>query len=230
MPYLISALLLLHAVLLSAQVESEILVQLEPTFEQRTLSVERLQEDTNKGRGVVQIETLKFYLSQVELYDGDKLVYSEANSYHLIDVEDPESLQFTLRVPEFLSFSTLTFSIGLDSLTNVSGAFGGALDPTNGMYWTWQSGFINFKLEGTADHCPARHHRFQYHIGGYQAPYNTLQKVTLEVLDTDHIRLELAIDRLLETINPKKIYQIMSPNEAAVNFSKLLVSLFTITS
>ena len=75
----------------------------------------------------------------------------------------------------------IKFNLGIDSLTNVSGVMGGDLDPTKGMYWTWQSGYINFKMEGSSAVCPTRNHEFQFHIGGYQDPFYAMQTLELEV-------------------------------------------------
>jgi len=44
----------------------------------------------------------------------------------------------------------------VDSLANVSGAMSNDLDATKGMYWSWQSGFINLKIEGKSASCKTR--------------------------------------------------------------------------
>lgn len=174
------------------------------------------------------IEALRFYVSQVELWDNDKKVFIESNSFHLIDAEQHGGLQFDLPVDADLVFTHLRFKIGVDSLTQLSGAFGGDLDPTKGMYWTWQSGYIHFKLEGKATQCPARHHRFQYHIGGFQSPNNTIQEIVLEVSDQKAIKVELALDKIFDQVDVADTDQIMNPNKTAVEFSNLFPSLFTI--
>lgn len=187
-----------------------------------------LDEETSSfSADGIELEVLKFYISKMELYDGNRLVFEEANSYHLIDIEDSNSVLIELNIPRDCSFSKIQFQLGIDSLTNVSGAFGGALDPTKGMYWTWQSGYINFKLEGTAPNCPARHQRFQYHIGGYKQPYYPLQTITLALEKQEEIIINVAIDAILKNINVTENYQIMSPNEAACKFAALLKPIFT---
>ena len=57
------------------------------------------------------------------------------------------------------------FQIGIDSLTNVSGDLDGDLDPALGMYWAWNSGYINMKLEGKSSSCKSVKKEFQFHIG-----------------------------------------------------------------
>lgn len=96
----------------------------------------------------IQLETLKIYISELSILNDKNVIWKEQNSFHLIDFSHPSTLLLILKLPSYQSFNKLKFNLGIDSLTNVSGAMGGDLDPTNGMYWTWQSGYINFKLEG----------------------------------------------------------------------------------
>ena len=52
----------------------------------------------------------------------------------------------------------------------------GVLDPSGAgadMYWTWNSGYIFFKMEGTSPAATGMGNSFMYHIGGfggYSAP------------------------------------------------------------
>jgi hypothetical protein len=187
-----------------------------------------IAEDAPIINDSLQIETFKCYITQVELYQGAQLVFAEAQRYHLLDAADARTLEWTLPVPENLSFTHIQFNIGIDSLTNCAGAFGGDLDPTNGMYWTWQSGYINVKLEGIAPNCPTRQNRFQFHIGGYAAPFNTLQQVRLAIKNTRNINIAMAIAQWLSQLDLSKQYQVMSPNAAAVSLSEMLPEIFTI--
>lgn len=177
----------------------------------------------------IHFEAIRFYISNVQFFQDDAFVSFLEKKHHLIDLEDPESLKINLEKNVDLNFNKIKFDFGIDSLTNVSGAFGGDLDPTNGMYWTWQSGYINFKLEGVTPSCPARKNFFQFHLGGYQAPFTNVQSVELAVLDKKNIVIELPIDQLLEKINLKETYQIMSPNQQAVDMAQLVASLFSIS-
>ena len=99
------------------------------------------------------------------------------------------------------------------------------MDPTNGMYWTWQSGYINLKLEGTSSACPARNHFFQYHLGGYQFPNNALQTIQLDFSDHKY-QLFLPLDNFFQSANLMDKYEVMRPCEEAVHLSVLTGSLF----
>ncbi|MGK0389626.1 MAG: hypothetical protein ACI94Y_002370 [Maribacter sp.] len=204
---------------------TNITISFSALFDNEILSYDEFNEVVFKNEHL-EIETFKCYISNVELYDGTKTVYTEKNSFHLLDAADASSLELHLDGSNDVSFSSIQFNIGIDSTTNVAGAFEGDLDPTNGMYWTWQSGYINFKLEGTADICPARNHRFQFHVGGYQGEFNSLQKVKLSIANSDQIHININVDELLTPINLVENYQIMSPSEQAVEMAKLLASIF----
>ena len=127
----------------------------------------------------IQITAFKFYISNVELLNNNKSVWKDAVQFHLMDAFIEKSL--VVIIPTDILYTKLKFNLGIDSTTNVSGAMGGDLDPTKGMYWTWQSGYINFKLEGTSNICKTRHNEFQFHLGGYQYPYTNLQTVFTDV-------------------------------------------------
>ena len=126
----------------------------------------------------LQLETLQFYISNIAFLKNGDTLFVEKNSYHLIDFSD--SLTQTITLQHYAkNADQIIFSVGIDSLTNVSGAMGGDLDPTKGMYWTWQSGYINIKVEGKSLICPTRKNRFQFHLGGYLSPFQTVQNIAL---------------------------------------------------
>jgi hypothetical protein len=179
--------------------------------------------DTNGT--TIQVETLKFYISGIELYSKEQLVWKEPESYHLLDASSAASMNIALNAPLGIQYNTLRFNLGIDSLTNVSGAMGGDLDPTHGMYWTWQSGYINFKLEGQAS-CEGRRKEFQYHLGGYQNGFNAIQTISLRISQKENI-IDLDLEKLFSLIDYCKQPHIMSPGKTAVAISKTIAALFT---
>jgi hypothetical protein len=177
----------------------------------------------------IKIENLKFYISNLALYQKNKLVYKDSVLARLIDLENRECLN--LKFDKTKKFDRIVFNLGIDSLTNVSGALGGDLDPTKGMYWTWQSGYINFKLEGTDPRCKSRNNRFQYHLGGYAYPFATLQQVDLKTIKKVYkSQIIIPFEKFLKAAKPEKKSEIMSPCKDAVELSKLLGDLFEIKS
>ena len=77
-------------------------------------------------------------------------------SSHLVDAADPASLnlQFSTHIP---SIASIRFNIGVDSQANAGGVHTGDLDPMLGMFWTWNTGYIDARLKGQSDsaHAPA---------------------------------------------------------------------------
>jgi hypothetical protein len=161
----------------------------------------------------LRITALKFYISGIELVRAQK-TWKEKNSYHLVDLSNPPSLKIELN-SSLTNFTGLKFNLGIDSLTNVSGAMGGALDPTNGMYWTWQSGYINFKVEGNSNLCRSRKNEFQFHLGGYQTPFYCLQQIQL-TCGGKEIKMIMDLGKIIDVNALKEKDHIMSPCKEAV--------------
>ncbi len=172
------------------------------------------------------ITSFKFYISNLQYFKDNTLVYTSSKKAYLIDITKEQSLQ--INETESIEFDKIKFNIGIDSLINVSGVFDEDLDPVNGMYWTWQSGYINFKLEGIATHCPARNNKFYWHIGGYFHPFYAMREIILDCKANSPIELVIQIDELFKKINVAKVYQVMSPNENAIQIADVLPRIFKI--
>ena len=169
--------------------------------------------------GGVVLQSLRLYLSDFRFRLQGREVFRETDSYHLIDQDVPESMQF--RIPVSM-YDEIRFSLGIDSLTNVSGAYGGDLDPTKGMYWTWNSGYINVKLEGVSPNSKGKNGEFGLHLGGYMHPFQTLCEVQSQVTASGGIRVELDVCPMLEQADWKNYHNVMSPSAEAVRLTELL--------
>jgi hypothetical protein len=193
-------------------------IQIIPTF----LGQKLVLDSTYSVAGnALSIETFKCYLSQVCLIKNGQPVWKEANSYHLLDASESRTLAWTLMLPDQLEYDALQFNLGIDSLTNVSGAMGGDLDPTNGMYWTWQSGYINFKLEGYSPQCTSRNHAFQFHLGGYLPPFQCVQTIQLsDITPQNTLPIGMDLGVFLKEIDLVKQHTLMSPGPAAQALSQ----------
>lgn len=178
----------------------------------------------------ISITELKFYISAIQLIGEKEEVINEENSYHLIDLSDSSSLRIVLK-DNIENLNQIRFKIGVDSLANVSGAHGGQLDPTLGMYWTWQSGYINFKLEGASNLCKTRKNEFTFHLGGYQGSERTIQDVVFDCSRLhigEKVILDLDVKKFLAAIDLPTLNHIMSPGLQAVQLSSQLPSLFSL--
>lgn len=173
------------------------------------------------------IEKLKFYISNVSLIAHTKESISDPQQYHLLDLNKPKSWLWNIS-NNSAEISQIEFSLGIDSITNVSGLFDGDLDPIHGMYWAWQSGYINFKLEGTHPDCNTRNQAFQFHLGGYLAPNQTIQHITLPVKDSSQINIEVDLNELLSKLDFSKEHKVMSPGPKAKALSNKTVKMFKI--
>ncbi len=127
------------------------------------------------------VRNFRYYISQFSVTDTKGKVWPLPLMYFLVDERKPESKTISLQIP-FQNISVIQFSIGVDSIKNVSGVPTGSLDPANGMFWTWNSGYIMAKLEGASAVSSAPQHSFTYHIGGFRRGENALRRITLPLL------------------------------------------------
>lgn len=180
---------------------------------------------TLAGNEGIKWETIRFYISHLEYWNNGNKVGEWNKKYHLVDAENPQSL--IIPNEKNIAFDQIRFELGIDSLTNVSGAMGGDLDPTQGMYWAWQTGYINCKIEGTAPNCPARKNHFQFHLGGYLPPNYAMQKVEVNFPESRKSgKIGWQLDQLFEQIDLHSQYEIMRPCEAAVELSHTIAQQF----
>ena len=165
------------------------------------------------------INKLQFYISDLRFYSQNKEVLEYHKKYILIDIENENSLKIS--IPSNLMFDQVLFNIGIDEETNKTGAKGGDLDPIHGMYWTWNSGYINFKLEVLYNN----NNEHMFHVGGFIIPYNTLQKVKINKAKEHNNKLELNFDRFLNSLD-FPLYKILSPGKNALKSSNMLAKSF----
>jgi hypothetical protein len=186
-----------------------------PTFNNEQLLLGRKYFLPSK-QDSVEVTKLKFYISSISFYKKAKRVKTLSQKPFLFDFENEGSKRIDF--PN-VSVDSISFLIGIDSITNEMGVQPGSLDPVNNMYWAWQSGYIHFKLEGKY----ASAKPFQYHIGGYKFQYNTIQNFGAKVF-SKITAIEIDIAKLLSSI--KDIAIVMSPSEDAVKISNYIKNCF----
>lgn len=173
----------------------------------------------------IEIQTLRFYISHLSL-TSEKSNWIDPALAHLIDLED--STSFIIDT-DMSGANSISFMLGIDSLTNVSGILDGDLDPIKGMYWSWNSGYINFKLEGRTSKNVGNNGSFEYHIGGYLPPFETVQHVVIPVINASgDIQLEMNIFELLNSEELENKNEIMIPGKEASSVAKLFPLFFKI--
>jgi hypothetical protein len=181
----------------------------------RQLSLDSVEYKNALGQ-VFTVSRFRYYLSNVTLKNADGATF-QSQDYFLVDESVQDSKLITLTGVPVGTYSSISFTIGVDSLHNCSGAQSGALDPINGMFWTWNTGYIFLKLEGHANASVSPGHIFEYHIGGYMAPNNCIRQVTLNFRKKG---LHIANDKTDELPLKCDILKILK-KPVAIDFSKL---------
>ena len=200
-------------------------LRFEPTWEGVALEIGKTYPIVAIGDSMA-INTLRFYISHVRLLDRGREVFDFPQQHFLVNMEDPASLSLRWECPESMAYDQIAFELGVDSLVQSAGAQGAALDPANGMYWSWQSGYIHVKLEGWASSSRARDKSFQYHLGGFQAPYTAITTVVLPIAKTGETRVRIALEDFFSALSPADRPEIMRPCAEAVQAIRIFADTF----
>lgn len=170
----------------------------------------------------VSFDVCRFYISDVEIMSGEKPLGKL--KVHLVDLFDSATSVVHIPIADG-AITGLRFNLGIDSATNVAGVGSGDLDPTNGMYWSWQSGYINLKMEGRCKLCSSNRGEFTYHLGGYDGVNRSIQYVELNASDPD-INVAVDVMRFISAIELKQTPRVMSPGIKAVELSQNAARMF----
>ena len=115
------------------------------------------------------ISKLKYYISNISIDNKN------AGGYYLMNAASGDSsLEISL---EPGNYNNLEFLLGVDSTRNCSGAQSGTLDPMNDMFWTWNTGYVMFKMEGNSPASTFDLQRIEHHVGGYRGSNNVATKI-----------------------------------------------------
>lgn len=151
--------------------------------------------DYNKPDGEsFQVDLMKYYISHFALVNegGDSLMI---NDHTLIDPIHQKN-SFSKDLASTGSFQHVRFLLGVDELHNHSGNQEGDLDPVNGMIWTWSTGYIFFKHEGTFIDATGASLPLLYHYGQDRALVTADLPIDIDIEEGKsyeiHIDLNLA--------------------------------------
>ncbi len=145
---------------------------------------------TNLHGETYTITKLKYYVSNIGFVQEPQNLITP--SVYLVNAANNEPIIIPAPINKF---TAITFLLGVDSVYNYSGAQTGALDPLNDMFWVWNTGYIMFKLEGKSP-ASTQYNKIEYHIGGYKAPYKTMQQITLPISNiiNNTVNIQLDVD------------------------------------
>jgi hypothetical protein len=132
----------------------------------------------NANNDTFTVSKVKYYISNIRLTKSDGSYFYEPNSYHLIDHAVESSHEFTISDIPYGNYTAVSFMIGVDSARNVSGVQSGALDPANGMFWSWTTGYVMAKFEGNSPSSTASNHALMFHMGGFSGANSVLKTVS----------------------------------------------------
>lgn len=165
---------------------------------------------TNAWGESYTISKLRYYISNISL--GGSFSLDESDNYQLIDVAGNTSFTIPLKKGKY---SDIHFLLGVDSIRNCSGAQSGALDPMNDMFWTWNSGYVIFKLEGISPSSSSNNNRIEHHVGGYRFGNNVstpirlrFNEISIKENETAEICIEMNMDKYWASANNIKIAEI----------------------
>ncbi|WP_149839447.1 MbnP family protein [Chitinophaga agrisoli] len=125
------------------------------------------------------ITMFKYYISNFTLTTTTGQEITLPAAYFLVNESSDSTKRITLPQAPEGTYQRISFMIGVDSIHNMSGAQTGALDPVNGMFWTWNSGYIMAKLEGNSPVSKQPLNLVEFHIGGFKGASNVLRRVQL---------------------------------------------------
>jgi hypothetical protein len=157
--------------------KGKLTINLEHYVGSRSLSMDSVLYKNEAGQ-LFTITNFKYYISNIHLKKADGKEFISQDHF-LITEENESSKHFSLNNIPNEEYTSMSFILGVDSIHNCSGAQSGALDPVNGMFWAWNSGYIFLKLEGKAVASTSSGHIFEFHIGGYKQPSNCIRTVNL---------------------------------------------------
>ena len=188
------------------------------------------------------VSRFKFYVSRVSLF-ADQLtpVAEDMEGIFLVDAENNATRTITVNL-NGQSFNRVAFQLGVDSIYNVSGAQAGALDPMNGMFWTWNTGYIMAKFEGNSSLSTSPNQAITYHIGGFQGTEKTQRTIILElpgqqtwILDRNSITevlIDVDLDKWFASVHTLPILshsENMTPGPLSVQYADNYATMFRIT-
>lgn len=189
---------------------------------------------TNSFNEPFIVNKFKYYISKITIHTPQQIFTN--NQHFLIDANDinTHSISFPTSIKHI---TALEFTIGVDSLKNTEGVQTGVLDPMNGMFWTWNSGYIYAKLEGQSDSSKAASNYFTYHIGGYKKNENAVQTVHLKMPETLAYKRNIVINadvlKWFDGVSPIRIAQTQichQPGKLAQQIARNYATMFSIAT
>ncbi len=136
------------------------------------------QNYINQNGDDYKVTMFKYYVSNINLIDESGKSSAIPPMYFIIDASDSDKEKAVAFIPEG-TYTSLQFILGVDEARNTSGAQTGALDPANGMFWSWNTGYIFMMMEGNSSKAASNNGQLRYHIGGFSGANNTIKLISV---------------------------------------------------
>jgi hypothetical protein len=163
----------------------------------------------------VRIDKLRWYVS---LPPAGK----KGSKAWLLDLADSASLDQQMSRPVNNKISLL---FGIDSAIQVGGVGTGALDPLRGMYWTWQTGYVQWKMEG-AIRVDGLESPLELHLGGFDGATKSQSMLSDYLIypTTNSVIAQWDILPFLAEVVHQKKYGVMSPSPIAREYCRIIAN------
>jgi len=148
----------------------------------------------------------KYYISNFKLKKADGSYWVHPESYFLVDLSDLTTATLNFDSIPSGSYTDIEFTLGVDSTRNVSGAQSGALAISNQMFWSWNSGYIMVRAEGTSPQSTATNNAFAFHLGGFAADKNIVTKKSISLGSTPLNVSSTKTGMIHMKVNPAKLW------------------------
>jgi len=163
----------------------------------------------------VRIDKLRWYVS---LPPAGK----KGSKAWLLDLADSASLDQQMSRPVNNKISLL---FGIDSTIQVGGVGTGALDPLRGMYWTWQTGYVQWKMEG-AIRVDGVESPLELHLGGFDGVTKSQSMLSDYLIypTTNSVIAQWDISPFLAEVVRRKKFGVMSPSPIAREYCRIIAN------
>ena len=163
----------------------------------------------------VRIDKLRWYVS---LPPAGK----KGSKAWLLNLSDSASLYQQMSRPVNNKISLL---FGIDSAIQVGGVGTGALDPLRGMYWTWQTGYVQWKMEG-AIRVDGLESPLELHLGGFDGVTKSQSMLSDYLIypTTNSVIAQWDISPFLAEVVHRKKFGVMSPSPIAREYCRIIAN------
>jgi hypothetical protein len=163
----------------------------------------------------VRIDKLRWYVS---LPTAGK----KGSKAWLLDLADSTSLDQQMSRPVNNKISLL---FGIDSAIQVGGVGTGALDPLRGMYWTWQTGYVQWKMEG-AIRVDGLESPLELHLGGFDGATKAQAMLSDYLIypTTNSVIAQWDLMPFIAQILDQKKFGVMSPSPIARDYCRIIAN------